>query len=158
MKASQLQILMYSPQWTSKLLHYFLSGVKSQCKQGVKLELIYLVLPFVFDTLIRKKLQTSNVNSTFATLFNDVSLKKQLILKNEELKNFKQITNNAFIYLGNKIDLTISNYLDIEKTIEYKNEENIQIKNYCKSAYQLGIIFSKENYIDIFMKIGVTEI
>jgi hypothetical protein len=85
-------------------------------------------------------------------------LKKQLLLKDEEILNFKEITNNGFIYLGNKVELSVSGYLDIEETVEYKNEKNDQIRDYCKSAYMLGIIFSKEDYLDVFMKVGVTKL
>ena len=158
LKASTLQILIYSPQWTSILLHYFLSGVKLQSKKGIKFELIYFVLPFIFDKRIRNKLKKSNAKSTFSTLFNHVELKRQLLLKDEEILNFKEITNSGFIYLGNKIELNISDYLDIEETIEYRNEKNSQIKDYCKSAYMLGMIFAKEDYLDIFMKVGVTKL
>ena len=158
MKASTLQILIYSPQWTSKLLHYFLSGVKLKSKKGIKFELIYFVLPFVFDRSIRNKLKSSNINSTFSTLFNHVELKKQLLLKDEEILNFKEITNSGFIYLGNKIKVDISDYLDIEETVMYQNEKNSQIRDYYKSAYMLGIIFAKEDYLDVFMKVGVTKL
>ncbi len=68
--ASELKRLMYSPFWVAKLLHHFLSGVTSEDERGIKIELIYFVIPFIFDTNIRNKLVKANKNSTMATLFN----------------------------------------------------------------------------------------
>jgi len=156
--ASELKRLMYSPFWVAKLLHHFLSGVTSEDERGIKIELIYFVIPFIFDANIRNKLVKANKNSTMATLFNDIELKNHLILKAREINEFRKITNEGFIVLGNKTQLEISDYIFTRNIIEYQKEKNILIRDYCRTAYYLGVVFSKENYKNIFLKVGVSKI
>ena len=155
MKPKDVNNLLFNPQWTSKLLHYFISGTKNTKNQGLKFEIIYYVLPFIFDDVIFNKLVGANSKSTINTLFKSAELKNRLIPINKRVEAFKIITNQAIIYLGNKNNLTLGSFIELDKTIHYRNEDNAIIKKYVKAAYNLGVIISKENYIIFFTKINI---
>jgi len=158
MRADEMLNLLHSPQWIAKLLHQFLSGASSINKNGIKLELIYFALPFVFDEAIQKKLCTSNTRSTFTSVFNNNDLKNQLIGMDDKINDFKKITNKGLIYLGNLTEMYISEYISVSDKMKYSNESNPVIKEYCKAAYNWGIILSKADYRNLFIKVGVTNI
>lgn len=81
MNINDINNLLFNPQWTSKLLHYFLSGVSTTKGKKIKFELIYLALPFIFDKEIILKLVVSNKKSSFSTLFKSPALKNCLVKK-----------------------------------------------------------------------------
>lgn len=160
MKSKDLVNLMFSTQWIAKLLHHFLSGAQSVSKEGIKTELLYLLLPFIIDDVTRTKLISTKNTSTFSTTFQNNSLleiKNSLIQKNEQVKQFYEITNNGIIYLGNIENLKIGSFIVALKTIDYKKENGIS-RGYCKAAYYLGVIFAKEDYRSVFVKLGITNI
>ncbi|MFI3190454.1 hypothetical protein BCS42_12440 [Crenothrix sp. D3] len=160
MKSKDLVNLMFSPQWVAKLLHYFLSGAQSISKEGIKTELLYLSLPFIIDDTTRGKLVSAVKTSTFSTTFQNNSsleIKNSLIQKNEQIKQFHEITNSGIIYLGNIENLKIGSFIVASKTIDYKKEKGIS-RDYCKAAYYLGVIFAREDYRSVFVKLGITNI
>jgi hypothetical protein len=159
MKSKDLVNLIYPPQWVAKLLHHFLSGAQSINQEGIKIELLYLALPFIVDNVTREKLANAKNSSTFASIFqkNDtLEIKNSLIKKNQQVKQFHEITNSGIIYLGNIKNIKIGNFVIIDETTEYAKEKIN--RDYYKSAYYLGIIFAKEDYRGIFVKLGITNI
>jgi hypothetical protein len=160
MKAKNLVNLMFSPQWVAKLLHHFLSGAQSVSKEGIKIELLYLSLPFIIDGATREKLVSAIKRSTLSTIFQNNSslkIKNALLQKNEQVKHFREITNSGIIYLGNIENLKIGSFIVSSKDIDYKKEKDI-VRDYCKAAYYLGVIFAKEDYRSVFVKLGITNI
>lgn len=155
MKANDVNSILFNPVWTSRLLHYFLSGAYSIPNKNIKFELIYLVLPFIYDDLIFEKLKRLNKNSSFNSLFKNEELKNCLIRKDEQMVSFTDITNDALIYLGNQTQVYINKYIKAQSSLEYQNKnENPFLKDYYKAAYNLGLIFAKEDYLTIFLRIG----
>lgn len=160
MNSSELVNLMFSPQWVAKLLHHFLTGSYNVDPKGIKTELLYLSLPFIIDSVTRKKLLRANNRSTFASLFlNDGSLemKNALVIKNHQINQYRDFINKGLIYLGNNVPLEIGSSITTEISARYLQEQNIN-RNYCKVAYYLGIVLAKEDYRNIFVKLGVTNI
>lgn len=166
MKTSKMINLIFDPQWTAKLIHYFLSGYQQNNENGVKTELIFLILPFLYDEITRVRLYTASSKSTFNSIYlqkrsNDDNfrlIQRSLLNKNHQYKEFKDFTNNAIIYLGNKIEITINSHITIKDLIiDYNKEENLY-KNYCKAAYYLGVVYAKEDYKNILLKLGITNI
>jgi len=157
-KASALKAIMYSPQWTSRLLHYFISGAMAVNDKGIKFELIFFALPLVLDNKIAKKLSNSKKTSTLTTVFKEVDLKERLIGINERIENYREITNQGLIYLGNTEKLNIGEYINISECINYQKENDLFLKQKYKAAYNWGCILGKQNYQSVFLRMGVTTI
>ena len=155
MKIQSLNALIYNPVWISYLLHYFLSGATSANTKKVKLELIYLVLPFVYDEAIMKKLSTSSTRSTFQTLFKDTELKNRLVQMDQKISSFQNTTNRSFVMIGSKVSVSSGAYLHTSQVLDYKKSKG-ELREYYKAAYNLGAIFGKEDYREIFLKIGAS--
>jgi len=157
---------MFSPQWISILLHHFISGAKKANPKGIKTEILYLVIPFVTDDVTREILSNANARSGFSSVFYKkdpserripVEIKNALMDKNNQIEQYREITNRGFIYLGNTATLGIGKYITVAQTIEYKNEKGIN-RDYCKAAYNLGVVLAKEDYRNVFVKLGITNI
>ena len=160
MKSKDLVNLMFSPLWISTLLHHFLSGVQQRNSQGIKTELLYLAIPFITDDIVISQLSTANARSTFASIFQKkkpLELKNSLIRKNSQVKQYREFTNRGLIYLGNIETLDIGKFITVAKEIKYQDEQGIK-RVYCRAAYYLGVILAKEDYRDIFVKLGITNI
>lgn len=160
MKISQLTNAIYSPPWVAELLHYFISGAQSVKPEGIKLELIYIVLPFIFNDVIRSHLIISKSSSNINTIFfnkKSLELKNALQEQNERYLKFKKVTKGGLIYLCNIKPVKINKYICVTNPLEYKNILNSK-KDYIKAAYQLGIILAKENYLSIFLKFRITNV
>jgi len=155
MKIQSLNALIYNPIWISYLLHYFLSGATSAKNKKVKLELIYLVLPFVYDEKLMKKLSSSSTRATFQTLFKDAELKNSLIRMDQKISSFQHTTNQSFVIIGSKVSVSSGAYLHTSEILDYKKSEG-GLREYYKAAYNLGAIFGKEDYREIFLKVGAS--
>lgn len=160
MKISQLANAIYSPPWVAELLQYFLSGAQSVKSEGIKLELIYMVLPFIFDKVTRDRLITSNVRSNINKIFfnkTSLELKNALVDKNSQYLNFKYVTQRGLIYLGNYNQIKIDKYISVSNPLKYKNITDSK-KDYIKAAYYLGILLAKEEYLNVFLKFRITNL
>lgn len=164
-KSKELVNLMFSPQWTSKLLHHFLCGAMKINPKGIKTELLYLMLPLLLDDITRKRIK-ANINSSFFTTFvknssikgdDLLEFKTALLCKNDQIKEYKEFTNRGLIYLGNIFKVSTGQRTYIETTIRYQDEP-VNIRGYCRAAYYLGVIIVKEDYLNIFLKLGITNI
>lgn len=160
MKSDKLVDLMFSPPFIAKLLHHFLSGAKKINSKGIKTEVLYLSIPFIIDDILRDRLLSTNSRSTYATVFKQnttLEVKNSLSRKNSQSEQYRRFVNFGLIYLGNIEHIEVNNYINCQTTIDYKKEEGLLLE-YCKSAYYLGIILAKEDYRNIFVKLGVTNI
>ncbi|PJJ09249.1 hypothetical protein CLU83_2588 [Flavobacterium sp. 1] len=159
MKSKELEQLIFNPFHTSKILHHFLTGVDANNKNGIKTELIGIVLPIIYnDVLVNNSLSTLNVKSNFKSLISTYEFKVFATQINDEIKNFKSLTNNSLIILANTNDIIISDFIKVKNTIDYHHEKDISLKKIYKASYNLGSIMAKENYLSIFLKLKITEL
>lgn len=163
MNSSELVSLMLSPQWTSKLLCHFLCGAKKIRSDGIKTELLYLALPLLMDDATRRSIK-ANINSSFSSTFVKnqslkegelLELKNALLRKNCQVNEYRSFTNRGLIYLGNISKISIGQYTYIDSSVRYQDEP-VNVREYCRAAYYLGVIFAKEDHLNIFLKLGVT--
>lgn len=166
MNSRELRNLMFSPQWTAKLLHHFFCGAQRNSPQGIKTELLYLVLPLLVDDYTRVCVKKANVKSTFSTTFmkNDaldkeevLKLNNALLRKNDQVVEYKRFTNMGLVLLGNSSEICMGKFTFVKDVVRYQDEPS-EIKSYCRAAYYLGVLFAKENYLNIFLKLGITNL
>ena len=153
MNIDDINNLLFNPIWSGKLLHHFLSGACRSKSKRIKFELIYFALPFINDDIIFEQLIKCKNTSTFSSLFKSPDTKNNLIKKHDQIAAYKNITDNAIIYLGNKISISIDDFIQISDLVKYQNEDEL-LRSYCKAAFYLGIILTKEDYRNIFLRVG----
>lgn len=158
MKPSDLNRILFAPTVTSKVLHYLISGTYEVNERGLKFELVYLGLPMIFDEVINADLLRRNRSSSLSTLLSSAQARSNLILLNKRVPAFKEVTNEALIYLGNNIDLDICEYIRASQRIKYQDEKNEELRIYAKSAYNLGLMLSKDEPKSIFLKLDLVTI
>jgi|GEM_PF-823705 len=149
--------LIYPPQWVAKILQLYISGAQSQNLSGIKEELVYLVIPIITIDTIRDKLNHAAKTSSFYTVFeNEMTDKREYSINiSERIESFLKITNDGLIYLGNEIEIEFNEYITVSKTISYTKFKSSNDRDFYKAAYYLGLIFAKEDYRTIFLKLGV---
>lgn len=158
MKASDIERLVFSPFHTSKILHHFLCGAKSVNSKCIKIELAYLVLPFIYNKDAQNNLKHLNKNSKFNPFIENKDLDIFRSCLNQKINDYRKTTNTAIIILANEIDLEINKYLIPNTDIHFNNEKDIYLKPIYKSSYNLGLIMGKEQYLSVFKKLRITEI
>lgn len=158
MKANELERLIFNPYHTSKILHYFLSGVKAIDRKGVKTELIYLVLPLIYNEDICGKLSRLNKNSKLNTFINDNENQLFISLINEKIKDYKVASKQAILFLSNTSKIDLNTHISIEEELNYGKIQDQVLKQIFKGAYNLGMIVAKERYVDVFLKMRIFEI
>lgn len=77
---------------------------------------------------------------------------------NETINSYRQNTNSAIIILADEIELEITDFIKPSVDIHYNKEKDIYLKPIYKSAYNLGILLGKEQYLTVFKKLRITEI
>lgn len=158
MKASDLERLIFTPFHTSKIVHHFLSGVQSVNQHHIKTELIYLVIPFVYNQDISNKLSNLNKASKLSPFIEKKEFSLFFSSLNEKINCYKKTTNIALILLGNDFELEIGKFLQIRDVIHYSSERDNDLKQIYKSAFNLGVLLSKEQYLTVFKKLNITSI
>lgn len=159
MKARDLERLIFNPYHTSKIIHYFLSGAKSINPENViKTELIYLVLPFVYNDKICDKLKNLNKNSKFVSLIENGEFDSFFSCLNHSISCYKKESKTAVIVLSNQIDLRFGKFLELSNEIHYNDESDSYLRKIYKASYNLGIILGKERYLTVFKKLSITEL
>jgi hypothetical protein len=158
MKATDLERLVFSPFHTSKILHHFLCGAKSVNSHCIKTELIHLVLPFIYNSIIQGKLKNLRNDSKFNAFIDNKDFDVFISSLNQRINDYRKTTNTAIIILANEIDLEVGKYLIPNTDIHFKNEKDIYLKPIYKSSYNLGVILGKEQYLSVFKKLRITEL
>ncbi|MDQ8005505.1 MAG: DUF6521 family protein [Pedobacter sp.] len=151
MNIARTEEILFNPLFTSKLLLMALAGAQNN---RLKMELIYYVLPLIYNKTIRDKLLKSTSKSTFNTFLNS-EVKMELIVIDTLLTNYKKKTKEALITLSNTNNIEILDYViltDKQETI-YSKEKNLLLRDYYKAAFNLGSILSKEDYRRIFFNL-----
>ena len=67
MNIAQTEKILFNPIFTSKLLLMALAGAD---RKRLKMELIYYILPLIYNDTIKNKLARSTTKSTFSTFLN----------------------------------------------------------------------------------------
>lgn len=158
MKSKELENMIFNPIYTSLIIHHFLSGFKGVNQDGIKTELIYIVLPIIYNQELSSKLSNLNINSKLATLIENNEYESFFSQINSKVNDYKKITKHSLIVLSSNNNLIIDEYINIENALDYKNEEDTNIRNIFKSAYNLGILFAKERYFTIIKKLRINEL
>lgn len=151
MNITQTEQILFNPLFTSKLLLMALAGADNK---RLKMELVYYILPLIYNDTIKQKLVRSTAKSTFNTFLNS-EVKMELVVIETLLSNYKKKTKEALITLSNIFNVEFSNYiiLEEEQKITYAEEKNPILKEYYKAAFNLGAILSKEDYKKIFFNL-----
>lgn len=159
MNPQVIRDLKYSPSFVAEILYSFIQGARRVDERGAKFELIYLVVPFVMDDVLREKLNRSNASSTFQTAFlkND-EIKERLFFINDKVQYSKSVTNCGLIYLSSICEIIISSFILNGNDLEKTSITNDYKKEFIKASYNLGIIFSKEGYVNVLLKSRITNI
>ncbi|WP_158963707.1 three component ABC system middle component [Myroides fluvii] len=158
MRASDIENLIFSPFHISKILHNFLSGAKSVNSKSIKTELIYIVLPFIYNENSQKILKNLNKKSKFNPFIDNENLDVFKSNLNKKIFDYREITKAGIIVLANEISLEIDTFLIPNIEIHYNDEKDIYLKPIYKASYNLGIILAKEQYLSIFKKLRITQI
>lgn len=158
MKATDIDRLLFSPFHTSKILHHFLSGAKSVNRDTIKTELIFLVIPFIYNDIITGKLKNLKISSKFNAFIESEELDLFKSSINESIKDYKKITNTAIIILANQIELSLNKFVSISEEIHYSSEKDEYLKAIYKASYNLGVILGKERYLTVFKKLDIIEL
>jgi len=158
MKASDIERLVFSPFHTSKILHHFLTGAKSVNSKCIKTELVYLVLPFIYNKEALNSLKHLNKNSKFNPFIENKNLDIFRSCLNQKINDYRSTTNTAIIILANEIDIEIDKYLIPSTDLHFNSEKDTYLKPIYKSSYNLGVIMGKEQYLSVFKKLRITEI
>ena len=158
MKATDLERLVFSPFHTSKILHHFLCGSKSVNSKCIKTELVYLVLPFIYNNQAQNKLKNLNKNSKFNPFIENIDFDIFKSSLNQKIIDYRKTTNSAIIILANEIDLEIDKYLIPNTDIHFNDENDKYLRPIYKSSYNLGVILGKEQYLSVFKKLRITEL
>ena len=95
--ANRLKNIIYSPEFVARLLHRFLSGSQAVKQDGIKYELIYLLLPIVMNDKLRKSLEGVNTKSVFDKVILSNENKYETYYFDEYIENTRNITNNGLI-------------------------------------------------------------
>lgn len=150
MNIAQTEKILFNPLFTSKLLLMALAGAKNN---QLKMELVYYILPLIYNDKIKDKLVKSTAKSTFNSFLNS-EVKMELIIVETLLANYRKKTKEALITLSNFYNVEISNYIILkEQKFNYSEEKNPILKEYYKAAFNLGAVLSKEDYKNIFFNL-----
>lgn len=151
MNITQTEKIFFNPLFTSKLLLMALAGAKNN---HLKMELIYYILPLIYNDTIKNKLVRSTAKSTFNTFLNS-EVKMELIVIEALLNNYRKKTKEALITLSNIYNVEILDYIILKEKqkINYSEEKNPILKEYYKATFNLGSILSKEDYKKIFFNL-----
>lgn len=153
MKNEDILKILYPPDWTADLLHFYISGTLISNSNGAKAQLVYFVLPILGNPNLRTKLNKATKASSFNTIFKDHT--EFFIGLANKADSFFSITNNGLIYLGSEVNIIMNDFLSIDNTVDYQDYKSSNFQEYFKAAYNLGIIFEKEDYKNLFLKMGV---
>ena len=140
MKLANTEKILFNPLFTSKLILMALSGANNK---EIKMELIFYILPLVYNDKIKNKLLRSTSKSTFST-FLDEDVKRELILIDSLLLNYNEKSKEALITLCNQYDIDFSMYVSLkEEAFHYASEKDIFLRDSYKAAFNLGSILTK---------------
>lgn len=105
-----------------------------------------------------KIISTYKVTSSFETVFESPENLMYLIGLDRRSIEYREITQKALILLSNRKEISFDGNIRLLNPKHYNSEMNSSLRKYYKAAFNLGHIFSKEDYLILFMKLGVVTI
>ncbi len=160
MSIKDLQTLSMNPHFYSLVLQSFLSGYGSSCE----LQKSFLVLPMILYEPIRTKLTTANSRSRMDTLFHtskytisnmDIDGRSRFAGFYGRYDLLMPFSKKALIILYSEGSISIENYkIQLHRKIQYQKYEG-NVSQWLKSAYYLGMIFSKSTNAQLSHYLGV---
>ena len=151
MNVKDIRLLSYNSFFCSELIRYFLKGFD---KEECDINLLYLLLPLVLYQDTRKILSYTKKNN-----FNDVFEDKDITHVAKYIERLKELTNDSLILICHKNYVTINQnilQLHYSKEISYtKYSQDSILREYYKSAYKLGALFTNSRTIDIYIKLRI---
>ena len=172
MKTNSIIDIELSPFWISELFPYFFYGYN---KTSINLSVVNLIIPFVLTKSIRESiLLNANSNSSFNSLFlNTTRRNKNLFtfyddslindsclhdMQQKYLVN-KELTGKALIIAYEKkyIDFKNGSIVPIELH-DYRTNNDPFLRDFYKSANNLGIVFKSEEIKSLFLKCNIQQL
>lgn len=156
MNYKDIQILSYNSFFGSVLITHFLSGCDNY---QIRNELIFLLLPLVFNNESREILNKCNSRSTLNSTFLDsVEGRTSLGGLEKRVVYFRKMTQTSLIVSAEKYNIIISNHIKINDPIEFNKEKDPYLKEFYKASHYCGKILSKNDLLDTFIRLGLKEI
>lgn len=157
MSINYIKRLSMNPHFYSLLMQSFLSGYGKPCE----IKLPFMAIPILLYAESREKLVSANKRSRIDTLFqspqiineNKISGKTRLSGYINRYNSLKQYCKEAIIILSSERKIAITNHkIVLIKKIDYRNFDGT-IKEWIRSAFYLGIVFSKttEDHLSFFL-------
>lgn len=145
----------------SLLIQGFLSGYGKPCE----MKLTFMALPILLYAESREKLVSANKRSRVDTLFqssqivgeSEISGKTRLSGYVDRYNSLKPYCKEILIILFSEDKIIVDNHkIILMREIEYKNYEGI-VKEWIRSAFYLGVVFSKttEDHLSYFLGVDV---
>ena len=161
MSISQIKRLSTNEHYYALLLQCFLTGYGRPCP----IKIAFMSLPILMYTETREKLKAARKTSRIDTIFSEKQvIQGEDISGNERLSGFTQRYNillpyekKAIIILSSEGKVTITR----QEIILLKNEDyhdhvySGEVKEWLRSAFYLGVIFSKTTYDHLAYYLGV---
>lgn len=163
MSIEKISILSLNPNFLGKLIQSFLVGYNQPCD----FKLLFYVLPIILYKPSREKLLTANNRSRIETLFQsqvqmpqnkDVKLSGKTRLAGF-MKRFEELTpytKQALIILSTERKISFDKKVKILADDNYNNYSG-KVKEWMRSSYYLGVVFSKTTMEHLYFFLGVEE-
>lgn len=161
MSISKIKCLSTNPHFYSLLMQSFLSGYNKPCE----IRILFMSIPILLHADSRNKLMNATTRSRFDTLFQPIRISKEINISGKtRLSSFidrfnylKPYCKESLIILSSENKINFENYkIILLKRINYNDYEG-KIREWVKSAYYLGIVFSKVNkeYLSFFLGVDI---
>lgn len=160
MSLKNIETLSLNPHFFKHLIVCFLSGYGKPCD----LKLIFMVLPILLYAPSREKFSSAKSTSRLESLFraqvevaNDVKLSGKTRLAGFlcRYNMLQTVSKKTIIILCNEGLISIKGrYISVKKSVHY-NDYNKAVLRWMKSAYYLGVVFSKSTADHISYFLGV---
>ncbi|MEZ8147707.1 three component ABC system middle component [Enterovibrio norvegicus] len=135
----------------SPLLESFFENTEQREKDIL---LSYLVLPLLLHKESSVKIKNSNIKSSIYTIFSSPSIIYGL---NDRVYTFKGVTNKCLLLSSMEKSLSINS--DMSVNFINKNMDNAFCnRDHLRAAAQLAKLFNSHDIVEIFRKLGVTNL
>lgn len=162
MSMNNIKILSMNPHFYALLIQSFLTGYEKPCE----IKLPFMALPILLYAESREKLVNANIRSRIDTLFQSpqiieeskISGKTRLSGYLDRYNSLKPFCKEALIILSSEDKLIIREHkIRLTQKVDYKNFQNIMVRDWLKCAFYLGVVFSKttEDHLSYYLGVDV---
>lgn len=144
-----IQILNSNPFLCGLILQSFYNGLgKKECD----ILLQYLVLPIVLYGETRKTLTEINIRTDLEKYVDKNKL--SLLELQNRIDQFKNLTNQALIYLHNHKKIKLDSTIEVIEPVNYETYSN-DLKNYLRASHYFGNLLSNSDTITVYKTLNV---